>query len=113
MMYPTFFPQLSHDRIDPRISRLALAQKDEFITQNQAKISFRLDGRAKAHLRSPTWRAPPRFCPMVSARKSDCPASDRNSDSLSRRSRRIRATEAVRVMTAVAWLFLSVWERNY
>lgn len=59
------------------------------------------------HSRSPTLRAPPRSCPTVSARKLDCSASDRNSDSSSRRSKRIRAREAVRVTTAAAPLSLS------
>jgi hypothetical protein len=63
--------------------------------------------RAKYHSRSPTLRVPPRSCPMVSVRKSDCPAFDRNLDSSSRRSKRIRARVAARATIAAVPFSLS------
>jgi len=50
---------------------------------------------------------PPRSCPTVSARKSDCPAFCRNLDSSSLHNKRIRAREVARATTAAAPLSLS------
>lgn len=72
-----------------------------------AAKTFSVYGCAKIHSRSPTLRAPPRFCPTVFARKSGYPASDRSSDSSSRRSKRIHAKGAARATTAAASLSLS------
>ena len=115
VMYPTLLSQLSHDRVDPRKSRLALSDKrlSSFLCKLKKKKKKKNKERQtfsrtnESHSRLPTWQVPRRSCPKGSARRLDCPASDRNSGSLSRRSKRIRATKAARATRAAEPPFLS------
>lgn len=50
VMYPTFLSQLSHDRIDPRKSRLALSDKFFFVKTQTRKRKERNYGRILTHV---------------------------------------------------------------